>query len=56
MAKKEIALEIKIEAANSAKTLGEMKRSLKELVAEQQNITRGTPATVPINNPATTFG
>jgi len=42
MAKKEIALEIKIEAANSAKTLGEMKSSLKALVAEQQNVARGT--------------
>jgi hypothetical protein len=42
MAKKEIALEIKIEAANSAKTLGEMKSSLKALVAEQQNVVRGS--------------
>lgn len=42
MAKKEIALEIKIEAAQSAKTLGEMKKSLKELVAEQQNVARGS--------------
>lgn len=42
MAKKEIALEIKIEAANSAKTLGEMKSSLKALVAEQQNVARGS--------------
>jgi hypothetical protein len=42
MAKKEIALEIKIEAANSAETLGEMKSSLKALIAEQQNVVRGS--------------